>query len=244
MFESDANEVRRRQRRRDMDRQRERDRLAAEEAARVARLREEAEQRARAEAERLRLEAERRAALERAALERTAFEQLARNEPPRNGRPRSVRTRSVRTRACFPGARRSGGAPLRRAQGAEFAAAGGTCRRLDPARPSASDRHPTGASDRDPTGRLTGRRYRLDPAPHRGVSREVWGAGRTGSRPADRGAAPSCIDRRSEADGGGQVLIVAAGVDLADEDWTDRARAAAMQRSASQNRASRETLVR
>jgi len=79
IFEMDANELRRRQQRRDMDRQRERDRLAAEEAARQARLREEIEQRARAESERLRsIEAERRAALEHIAQERLAQERAAR----------------------------------------------------------------------------------------------------------------------------------------------------------------------
>jgi hypothetical protein len=66
-FEVEGNERQRRNNRLEMDRQRERDRLAAEEAARQARIREEAERRA-AE-ERARVEAERRAAEERARLE-------------------------------------------------------------------------------------------------------------------------------------------------------------------------------
>jgi hypothetical protein len=79
-FELDANERLRRQQRRDMDRQRERDRLAAEEAARQARLRaeaerarQEAEQRARADAERARLDLEQRA---RAEVERRAAPEI------------------------------------------------------------------------------------------------------------------------------------------------------------------------
>jgi hypothetical protein len=66
-FEVEGNERQRRNNRLEMDRQRERDRIAAEEAARLARLREEAERRA-AE-ERARVEAERRAAEERARIE-------------------------------------------------------------------------------------------------------------------------------------------------------------------------------
>jgi hypothetical protein len=66
-FEAEGNERQRRNNRLEMDRQRERDRIAAEEAARQARIREEAERRA-AE-ERARVEAERRAAEERARIE-------------------------------------------------------------------------------------------------------------------------------------------------------------------------------
>jgi hypothetical protein len=114
MFESDANEVRRRQQRRDMDRQRERDRLAAEEAARLARLREEAEQRARAEAERVRLEAERRAALERAALERAAFERLARERAAqeRAAQERAAQERAAQEREAQEGGVRSSPQPV------------------------------------------------------------------------------------------------------------------------------------
>jgi hypothetical protein len=67
-FEADANERMRRQQRLDYERQRERDRQAAEEVARQARLREEAE-RARAEAERARIEAERAQAEQKARAE-------------------------------------------------------------------------------------------------------------------------------------------------------------------------------
>jgi hypothetical protein len=69
-FEVEGNERQRRNNRLEMDRQRERDRIAAEEAARQARLREEAERRA-AE-ERARVEAERRAAEERRLAEERA----------------------------------------------------------------------------------------------------------------------------------------------------------------------------
>jgi hypothetical protein len=67
-FEADANESLRRRQRYDFDRRRERDRLAAEEAARQARLQEEAD-RARAEAERARIDAERVQAEQRRVLE-------------------------------------------------------------------------------------------------------------------------------------------------------------------------------
>jgi hypothetical protein len=68
MFESDANERLRRQQRRETDRLRERERLAAEEAARQARLREE-QARLREEAERTRIEAERLQTEQRRAIE-------------------------------------------------------------------------------------------------------------------------------------------------------------------------------
>jgi hypothetical protein len=80
-FEAEGNERQRRTNRLEMDRQRERDRLAAEEAARQARLREEAERRA-AE-ERARFDAERRAAEERARVE---AEQRAAEEAARQAR--------------------------------------------------------------------------------------------------------------------------------------------------------------
>jgi hypothetical protein len=67
-FEADANERLRRQQRRDLDRQRERDRVAAEEAARQAKLREE-QARLRAEADRTRIDAERLQSEQRRASE-------------------------------------------------------------------------------------------------------------------------------------------------------------------------------
>ena len=85
-FEADANERLRRTQRRDHDRQRERDRLAAEEAARVARLREEQE-RARQEAERQRIEAERVQADQRARVE---AERRSREEAERRGSPELI----------------------------------------------------------------------------------------------------------------------------------------------------------
>jgi hypothetical protein len=98
-FETEGNERQRRTNRLEMDRQRERDRVAAEEAARQARLREEAERRA-AE-ERARIEAERRAAEERARIEaeRRAAEERARLEAERRAAEERARQEAARRAA-------------------------------------------------------------------------------------------------------------------------------------------------
>jgi hypothetical protein len=98
-FEAEGNERQRRNNRLEMDRQRERDRIAAEEAARQARLREEAERRA-AE-ERARIEAERRAAEERARIEaeRRAAEERARVEAERRAAEERARAEVERRAA-------------------------------------------------------------------------------------------------------------------------------------------------
>jgi hypothetical protein len=108
-FEAEGNERQRRTNRLEMDRQRERDRVAAEEAARQARLREEAERRAAEEAarvegdrraaeERVRIEAERRAAEERTRLEaeRRAAEERARLEAQRRAAEERARLEAQR----------------------------------------------------------------------------------------------------------------------------------------------------